>query len=147
MRREFTGRHMAAILVVGFGIVMAVNFTMAAFATNGFGGVVVENSYVASQNFNDWLDEAEKGRELGWSADIERDGSLLAVTTDKVPERAIIAADIRRPLGKPEHSQLTFEKAADGRYFSVEPLPEGRWIVRLTIEAGPQRWAEEVPLG
>ena len=49
MTKKFTGKHMATILVLGFGVVVAVNFTMASLATNGFSGVVVENSYVASQ--------------------------------------------------------------------------------------------------
>ena len=46
MRREFTGRDMAMVMVAGFGVVVAVNFYMASLAIGGFGGVVVENSYV-----------------------------------------------------------------------------------------------------
>ena len=40
MQRPFTGKHMAAILVGGFAIVIAVNFYMASLAVGGFGGVV-----------------------------------------------------------------------------------------------------------
>ena len=68
MRREFTGRDMAMVMVAGFGVVVAVNFYMASLAIGGFGGVVVENSYVASQKFNGWLDEAREGRKLGYAA-------------------------------------------------------------------------------
>ena len=68
MRGPFTGRHMALILVAGFGIVIAVNFLMAYLAARDFGGVVVENSYVASQNYNSWLKEADAQRQLGWEA-------------------------------------------------------------------------------
>jgi nitrogen fixation protein FixH len=53
--RRFTGRHMTGILVAFFGVVMTVNFTMAYVAISGFGGTVVDNSYVASQNYNRWL--------------------------------------------------------------------------------------------
>ncbi|HMP45265.1 MAG TPA: FixH family protein, partial [Sphingopyxis sp.] len=42
-RRSFTGWHMTAILVGFFGVVMAVNFTMARLAMSTFGGKVVEN--------------------------------------------------------------------------------------------------------
>ena len=45
--RPFTGRHMAAIMVAFFGVVIAVNVYMARLATSTFTGVVVENSYVA----------------------------------------------------------------------------------------------------
>ncbi|HBM71251.1 MAG TPA: hypothetical protein DD436_01170, partial [Erythrobacter sp.] len=86
MRREFTGRDMAMVMVAGFGVVVAVNFYMASLAIGGFGGVVVENSYVASQKFNGWLDEAREGRKLGYAAQMARaaDGRLM-VTTQGVP--------------------------------------------------------------
>ena len=38
MRREFTGRDMAKILVAGFGVVVAVNFGMATIAARSFSG-------------------------------------------------------------------------------------------------------------
>jgi hypothetical protein len=64
--RPFTGRHMAMIMIAFFGVVIAVNVLMARFAVSTFGGVVVENSYVASQHFNRWLDEARvEGRWAG----------------------------------------------------------------------------------
>ena len=44
-----------------------------AMPSSTFGGVVVENSYVASQDFNGWLDEARAERALGWDADVGRD--------------------------------------------------------------------------
>lgn len=47
----FNGRHMTAILVAFFAVVIAVNVLMARFIICTFGGVVVENSYVASQHF------------------------------------------------------------------------------------------------
>jgi nitrogen fixation protein FixH len=43
---------MAMILVAFFAVVIAVNLLMARLAISTFGGVVVENSYVASQHFN-----------------------------------------------------------------------------------------------
>ena len=53
--RPFTGYHMTAILVAFFGVVIVVNFVMARYAVATFGGTVVDNSYVASQEFNGWL--------------------------------------------------------------------------------------------
>ena len=49
MTRKFTGWHMTAILVGFFAIVISVNLFMARAAIGSFGGVVVDNSYVASQ--------------------------------------------------------------------------------------------------
>ena len=144
MRREFTGRDMAMIMVAGFGVVVAVNFYMASLAIGGFGGVVVENSYVASQKFNSWLDEAREGRKLGYAAQMARaaDGRLM-VTTQGVPAAARVSADLRRPLGRPQDMSLQLEQAGAGSYLSAETLPAGRWIARVTIAVGDQRWMDE----
>lgn len=147
MTREFTGRDMTRVLVIGFGIVAAVNFLMANLATSGFGGVVVENSYVASQKFNGWLEQAERSRALGWQADIVRDNAgHLVITTQRVPEEARITAELRRPIGERELASVAFAALEDGTFRSIDPIGEGRWTARLYIEAGEDRWAEEIPL-
>lgn len=146
MRREFTGRHMAIIIVSGFGVIIAVNLFMATLAVRGFGGVIVENSYVASQEFNGWLDAAERQNTLGWSARMTRgaDGHL-EVDTSAVPEGATITATARRPLGRPQTTKLNLVPATTpGRYVSREPLEDGRWIVRLTmVSANRRTWSTE----
>jgi nitrogen fixation protein FixH len=146
-RKPFTGKHMAAILVAGFGIVAVVNFYMASLAVGGFHGIVVENSYVASQHFNDWLEEAEEARALGWTAEATRDeAGFITVTTAQVPESAIVTAELRRPLGEREYATLGFGALGDGRYRSTEPVAAGRWTMRLFIEAGGREWAGESEL-
>ncbi len=145
MKSEFTGRHMAMIIVSGFAIIIAVNLFMATLAVRGFGGVVVQNSYVASQKFNGWLEAAERQEELGWTVDISRsDNGHLVVETASVPDGSTVVAVARRPLGKPETAQLSFIEATPGDYVSLEAMEPGRWIVRLTI-ASPdgQTWLAE----
>jgi len=146
-QKPFTGKHMAAILVAGFGVVMVVNFYMASLAVGGFHGIVVENSYVASQKFNDWLGEAEEARALGWEVEAAREETgHVVITTAKVPEGALVNAELRRPLGTREYASLTFGPLGDGRFRSTEPVAEGRWTMRLFIEAGDKTWAEESEL-
>ena len=60
--RRFTGWHMTTILVAFFAVVITVNIVMARFALSTFGGTVVENSYVASQHYNEWLARAAAQR-------------------------------------------------------------------------------------
>ena len=147
MRREFTGRHMAAVLIAGFGVVIAVNLIMATLAVGGFSGVVVENSYVASQRFNTWLGQARQQETLGWQAIAARlDDGRIAVTTRSVPSGAGVAASLRRPLGKPQSMQLAFVEEAPGRYVSARPVPRGRWIARVRIAASGDEWTIEAPL-
>ncbi len=146
MNREFTGKNMAAILVIGFGIVAAVNFLMASYAVSGFGGVIVENSYVASQKFNGWLEEAERSKALGWTAQITREDGYLLVKTNSVPADATVSANLRRPLGEQETLTLAFADMGEGQFRSTAPVDAGRWTVRLAITAGGEEWLEEVPL-
>ena len=145
MKGEFTGRHMATIIVSGFAIVIAVNLLLAVLAVRGFGGVVVENSYVASQEFNDWLDAAEKQEALGWMVEMTRsENGHLLIETASVPAGATVTAVARRPLGRPETRTLSFIEATPGNHVSLESLDAGRWIVRLTISSEDgHTWATE----
>ena len=140
----FTGRHMAWIMIAFFGVVVAVNLLMARLAGSTFGGVVVENSYVASQKFNGWLDKAEADRALGWKADVRRaaDGRV-SVAIAGVPAFAGVTAAARHPLGRMPDTRLTFVQQADGRFLSREVLPAGRWQLRLVVTAGERAMRTE----
>ncbi|MEM1196022.1 MAG: FixH family protein [Pseudomonadota bacterium] len=144
---RFTGKHMVLTMVGGFGVVVAVNFYMASLAVGGFHGVVVENSYVASQKFNEWIDTADRMAALGWEARAMRasDGHVL-IETSGLPQGAVVTAALRRPIGAKEFADLTFAPLADERFRSLEPVKDGRWTVRLSIEAGGETWAQESPL-
>ena len=141
---KFTGKHMTMILVAGFGVVFAVNFAMASLASSTFGGIVVENSYVASQHFNRWLDEAEKEKALGWTLRASRlDNGKLAAELVGAPRYATVTAEARHPLGRLPDVMLTFERDPSGTLVSDKPLPEGRWTLRFTVEDQGQLWRSE----
>lgn len=146
--KPFTGQHMTGILVAGFAIVICVNFYMASLAVGGFHGTVVDNSYVASQQFNDWLDKADAAKALGWSAEASRDeAGHVILDTQGLPPGAQVTAELRRPIGEREYASLTFTPQGDGRFRSNEPVASGRWTMRLHIAANGQEWAEESELG
>ena len=139
--RPFTGRHMAIILVSFFAVVIAVNILMARFAVSTFGGKVVENSYVASQNFNDWLAEARAQKALGWQVTVQRDsdGRALVDARDaggRLFADASVTAIARHPLGRRPDRTLSFSKTEDGRYLADQRLEAGRWTVIVTIADG-----------
>lgn len=134
---------MAAIMVVFFGVVIAVNVLMARFAVSTFGGVVVENSYVASQHFNTWLDEAKAEKALGWKALFGRDGKDrvaidLRDAAGKPLTGATVTAVAEHPLGLRHDENLTFREEAPGRYGAV--LDAGRWRLRLAANLGGKTW-------
>ncbi len=147
MARRFTGRHATAIIVGFFGVVIVVNLTMASFATSTFGGVVVKNSYVASQEFNGWLDAAEEQRALGWDAVTAwRPDNRLAVRLSGVPEGAAAKATARHPLGRMPDRAITFSAIGNDRFLSDTALPEGRWHLRLEVTAAGKSWRREEEL-
>ncbi len=133
--RPITGWHAAAALVAFFGVVVAVNLTMATFATSTFGGVVVENSYVASQKYNDWLAAAERQNQLNWKivpgVDADR-----RVTVSLALSGAEVRGFARHPLGREPDVPLTFI-AQEGGFRSANSLPTGRWKVHLLVKRGP----------
>lgn len=141
----FTGRHFAAIIVAFFAVVIGVNVYMARAATSTFGGVVVENSYVASQQFNTWLDQAAKDRALGWTAAPSRaaDGRIVVELTGAPAADVNLTATARHPLGHQPDQKLAFDRAADGRFVSRGTLPTGRWRLRIEAQAGETRWRSE----
>lgn len=140
----FTGKRVAAIFVAGFGIVIAVNLTMATMAVESFHGTVVDNSYVASQNYNGWLKRAASSKALGWQAIPRRraDGRVV-IETRKVPANAVVTATAERPLGKREKTALTFSTFGEGVWVSEQKLAPGRWQLRIGIRSGGEAWAGE----
>jgi len=150
MSRGFTGRHMAVTMTCFFLVVIAVNVVMATAATKTFGGTVVENSYVASQHFNRWLDEANAQMLLGWSAELQRrDGHATLVLRDhgELLAGASIRATAHHPLGRLPDMPLRFVPLGIGRYETLERLPAGRWQVRLEVadHGRAARFLTEVP--
>jgi len=141
--RKFTGWHMALILISFFAIVVGVNLLMARFATSTFGGVVVENSYVASQQFNGWLKEAGAEQALGLKGAVTRDGdgraSLQLVDKAGKPiTTAKVTAVAEHPLGQRPATALVLHETAPGTY--AAPLDQGRWRLRVTVEADGKAW-------
>lgn len=151
MTKPFTGWHLAAILVAFFGVVIAVNVTMARFATGTFGGTVVDNSYVASQQYNDWLKAAEAQAMLGWDERISLNAArqlTIAIDSNGKRMKAVTFTGVaHHPLGRAPSIALHFTTDASGMAIAREALPPGRWIIDLAASAGgtSARYRVEMP--
>ncbi len=138
--RPITGRKVALWFVAFFGIVIAVNLLMARLAIGTFGGTVVDNSYVASQNYNEWLAAGRAQAALGWTVTAQREPddrvAIIVVMRDGRPlTDGVISAVASHPLGRAADRRLSFI-ATDGRFVSTAPLPTGRWQLRLEVIKG-----------
>ncbi len=151
MTRTFTGRHMAATMIGFFGIVIAVNFLMADYAVSTFSGTVVENSYVASQEFNGWLAKARAQKALGWTAKASVDGTrhvqIVARDAAGPLASAKVTALALHPLGREPDRALTFVNTGGGRFVSTTPLPAGRYLLQIGVRSGGHaaRFDDQVP--
>ena len=144
---QLTGRKVTAIFVAFFGVVMTVNFTMAHFASSTFGGVVVENSYVASQHYNKWLGAAATQDKLGWSATAARlPDDHVGLRFAGAPDGLTVTAVARHPLGHAPDLALVFVRQADGAYVSTKAVTPGRWMLRIAAQQDANTWREEQEL-
>lgn len=138
--REFTGRHMLVIMVAFFSLVIAVNLTMAFFARSSWTGFVVENTYVASQKFNEKAAEGRAQAALGWKSELVIAGGKVSYRlTDRVgnvvaAKRA--TASFRRPAYASEDEDVVLTPQPDGSLAAPAVLRDGMWIVEIHAEAG-----------
>lgn len=121
----FTGWHMLGVMVMFFGIVITVNMVMAWNAVTSWSGLVVPNTYVASQQFNAKAEAAKARAATGIKGRLVVDEKTVRyevfhpdtgpVDTDSVTAR------FRRPVG--EHQNFDME---------LTPVSTGSSPARMT---------------
>ncbi len=137
----FTGRHMLAVVVAFFGVVIAVNIVMAMAATGTFPGLVVENSYVASQEYNSLLAAARAQQGAGWRLEIDAPGGVMKVRLldgEGALERDLnVSAWAGRPSSTLDDRLLDLVEGANG-YGAREALPVGQWEIDIEARRGDE---------
>ena len=147
--RPLTGKHVLVMMVAFFGVIIAVNVTMAMMAKGTWTGLVVKNSYVASQQFNASLERATAQRKRRW---IDRlvyaDGAAVLTLTDAAGsavtlERATV--QVGRPAS--EHADRSVELAQrDGSYQAELNLAPGIWAIRISAQTADGPWRRDARL-
>jgi len=138
----FTGWHMLVVVCLFFGTIIAVNIVLAVSATGTFPGLVVENSYVASQNFNRTLAEARAQDQSGWRMDLAApDGVLSLRLTDRdgvLLRRLEVTAEAGRPSTTDEDRMIPLVATESG-YRAAEALPPGEWDIAVEARKDGER--------
>lgn len=128
--RPFTGRHMLAIIVAFFAVVIGVNITMAVISGTTWTGLVVDNSYVASQQYQDKLEAHRVQAAAGWVSSLEYDGTRvrLEVLADGAP---VVLSGLRirlnRPIGTRDDKVFDLVLQPDGSHAAEVVLDDGMW--------------------
>ena len=134
---EFTGRKAAMVVVGAFGIIITVNFFMAFKAVSTFPGLEVQNSYVASQVFDD---NRNAQIALGWTLTPEYDQAekrlFLAFTdADGQPARlSELSVLVGRLTIDRDDQRPQFVEAA-GLWTAPLDLAPGPWLLRVEARA------------
>jgi nitrogen fixation protein FixH len=146
-RKEFTGAHMAALVIAFFGVVIAVNLVMALFATRTWSGLIVENSYVASQHFNETVAAARAQQALGWRGDLSISAGRVAFRLtsaggDPLPARDA-ALTFRRPSNESQDHTVVLARDGRGSFAAAHELADGLWVVEARVQLeGAEAWTD-----
>jgi nitrogen fixation protein FixH len=144
MTGPFTGRMAFAVVGGGFAVVIAVNLTLATLASRSHPGMVVQNSYVASQKFNSWLADGRAQKALGWEVAASTDAATFSLTAANAlgaPLSGLTAvATLEHPLGAQAARDIPLAEVAPGRYAAPHGLAPGRWRAEVRLSRGSERF-------
>lgn len=134
---RFTGWHMLATMVAFFGVVISVNVFMAYNAVSTWSGLVVPNTYVASQQFNGKVAEARKRAAIGLDGTMTIDADVIRyslVERDGSPAIAdLVTINFRRPVGEAQDFSLTLESTGPGKFEARHDVGSGQWVVEALV--------------
>ena len=134
--RALTGKKVLAIALACFATVIAANLAMLIAATGTFPGLVVENSYVASQK---WQAETDAQNALGWDVEVAFEDGLLAFVPSRngtIVRELDLVATIGRPTRASDDLMLVLAQNPDG-YAAPVDLAPGMWRIEIETRSGP----------
>ena len=135
MTREFTGWHMLGLMVLGFGVIIGVNLTLAFKAVQTFPGLETRNSYVASQSFD--ADRAAQDA-LGWTLRTHLTHTQLTIGITDVQGNPVTPKVISATLGRATNVAQDMTPAftiENGMMHANVNAGAGYWNLRLVLEA------------
>ncbi|UWF66890.1 MULTISPECIES: FixH family protein [unclassified Brucella] len=136
----FTGWHMLGIMFMFFGVIIAVNLLMAYNAVHSWSGLVVQNTYVASQEFNDKAKTGKEQAALNWQSKPAYENGVftwqLADHNGKAVAMTGGTVDFKRPVGDAHDTKVTLTVREPGILTAPLELGEGAWIMEVNADAG-----------
>jgi nitrogen fixation protein FixH len=135
--RPITGWHVLIIFVAFFGVVIAVNFTLAWNAVHSFPGLEVDNGYIASQSFDAEM-AAQKG--LHWQLKPHYDPTTneLRLTFSDAKGAPVTLGSLAVLVGRPTETTDDVTPVfalKDGVYVAPVALHLGKWMMAVDARA------------
>jgi nitrogen fixation protein FixH len=132
---ELTGKHVFAITASAFAVIIGVNLTLAFKAISTFPGLEVDNSYVASQGFNDRKAAQE---DLGWTMTSGYDTGRITLAIKDRDGTPVQVTDLQVLVGRTTEATddqwPAFSLVGVG-YAADVPLARGKWMIKVTARS------------
>jgi nitrogen fixation protein FixH len=132
---ELTGKHVFAITASAFAVIIGVNLTLAFKAISTFPGLEVDNSYVASQGFNDRKAAQE---DLGWTMTPGYDTGRITLAFKDRDGTPVQVTDLQVLVGRTtevtDDQWPAFSLVGVG-YAADVPLARGKWMIKVTARS------------
>ncbi len=149
MTFELKGWHVLAMLLLFFGITIAVNVALTTYALSTFSGEDVSKPYLRGLAYNRTIEARSAQAKLNWTAsiDVAREGASGAVVTvsiagaDGRPQAGVaVTALLKRPTDANRDKTVTLEDMGGGQYRGhVGDVAAGQWdaFARVGTEDTP----------
>lgn len=143
--RPLTGKHVLAMFIAFFAVVIGVNMIMFRAATSTFGGVETDSAYKVGLAYNDQLEAARKQAALGWRVDAKVDGEVVVLTVRDRDGQIVPGLEGDVLLAWPADRRLDRKgviSARDGGRYEVildKPLPPGQWDIVMQLRQHGER--------
>ncbi len=133
--KEFTGYHMLAVMGLFFGTIIAVNLTLAYYAQHTWTGLVVKNSYIASQEFDARTAERKAQASLGWKPVFSHENGKVVLLLTGRDGGPVNVEKMMVKIGHPaeENNDQLIELVAStaGKFTADAVLTKGIWQADL----------------
>jgi len=133
--KELTGRTVFLITASAFGVIIAVNVTMATLAVTTFPGLEVKNSYVASQQFDTKRTAQEA---LGWTVSPAYENGAVTLTFTDAQGRAVDPQNLQVLIGRTTEAREDIRPeftGTQGDFSAPATLARGKWMMQVQAEA------------
>jgi nitrogen fixation protein FixH len=141
---------MLLIMLAFFATVFAANMTLVYFASHSWTGLVIKNSYVASQEFNTTTRRLEKAASDVHAALTYQEGKLSIALTDNsghVVSGTNVEVNVGRPSHEGEDQSFTLKAQGNGIYAADHALAKGQWSGTVKADIpGHQAWMRPIRL-
>lgn len=149
--RVLQGRHVLAMFLGAFGLVMGVNAVFITYALTSWSGLSVEQPYDRGIRYNQVLRVDQAERALGWSVQGSYDGQRIVTRlTDRsgAPvDGATVTARLERPTNEGTDQECILTPVGNGLYEGDATVPlAGQWdlLVVATRGADHLHWRSRV---